>query len=472
MIRNFARTSAFLFFLICPFEEVFAKKESRIKIHQLSQQDVLDSALKNYPTILSAYEKVSAQEGSLLAQQGFFDIKLKQNYNDKTRGYYDGKTYDAVLEKEMGFMGSKLYGGYRKSFGSFAGYDGNSITNGGGEYRFGGRISLLKNRDIDPNRLGVMLANLDVQQAKVQVEKIKMEIKRDATKAYWKWLVAGKVYKIYQELYDLSLTRQSQLQQRLKKGDVAQIIVDENRKNILRRKSSLAYARQNFENSAIYLSLFWRDEKGAPSLPKSDQLPDFKHSLCEIGAEKISRDLPQALITRPELRLLKLKKEQELGKLKYASNLMQPQLDVDFGVSKDLGNGPQSRSQGNNFANVDLSMPLQFREARGKKTEAESNLKALEYQQQIAGEMIEAEIKQIEVRVKNIIEMHDNLEEEAKLAHLLEESEREKFKHGASNFFLVNMREQDTAASKAAVFEMFEKYQDALADYDLAIFNL
>ena len=66
--------------------------------------------------------------------------------------------------------------------------------------------------------------------------------------------------------------------------------------------------------------------------------------------------------------------------------------------------------------------------------------------------------------------MHDNLVEEVKLAELLEASEREKFIHGASNFFLVNIREQDTAASRASLFEMSEKYQEALAEYKLAIF--
>ena len=80
------------------------------------------------------------------------------------------------------------------------------------------------------------------------------------------------------------------------------------------------------------------------------------------------------------------------------------------------------------------------------------------------------DIEQIKIQISSIIEMHQNLSEEAKLADLLENSEREKFKQGASNFFLVNLREQDTAASKAALMEMYEKYQSALADYKMAVF--
>jgi outer membrane protein TolC len=437
---------------------------------KLLHHEVTSSANRNYPQILSYYEKVSAAEGTALGSLGFFDIKLKQNYTDKSRGFYDGKTIDTLLEKELGFMGAKVYGGYRKSFGSFADYEGGSVTNDGGEYRAGARFSLLRDSSIDQNRLGLILANLGVLESQIQLETIKKEIERDATKAYWKWISAAKVFHIYEDLYQLSLKRQSQLEEKLKRGDVAQIIVAENKKNILRRKSALAKARQDFENSAIYLSLFWRGENGTPIVPKPNQVPEIHFSLHEIGSSQNVRDLETALSNRPELRILKIQKEQNSSQLKYARNLFKPQLDVDLGASKDLGNGPASRSQANNYVGLDFSIPLQQREARGKTSEYESRLKSLKYEEQLLGEKIKAELEQIKIQISSIIEMHQNLSQEAKLADLLENSEREKFKHGASNFFLVNLREQDTAASKSAVIEMYEKYQSALADYKMAVF--
>ena len=437
---------------------------------RLSHHEVTASANKNYPQILSYYEKVTAAEGTALGSLGFFDIKLKQNYTDKSRGFYDGKTTDTLLEKELGFMGAKVYGGYRKSFGSFANYDGGSRTNDGGEYRAGARFSLLKDSSIDQNRLGVILANLGIKESQIQLETIKKEIERDATKAYWKWVALAKVFHIYEDLYQLSLKRQTQLEEKLKKGDVAQIIVAENKKNILRRKSALAKARQDFENSAIYLSLFWRGENGAPIVPKPNQVPEIHFSLHEIENSQTIHDLETALSNRPELRILKIQKEQNSSELKYAQNLFKPQLDVDVDASKDLGNGSESRSQANNYVGLDFSIPLQQREARGKTAEYESKLKSLKYEQQLLEEKITAELEQIKIQISSIVEIHQNLSEEAKLADLLENSEREKFKHGASNFFLVNLREQDTAASKEAVIEMYEKYQSALADYKMAVF--
>ncbi len=195
---------AFLFLNL----QLFSALSFANEVKKISQNDVLDSAVNFYPQILANYEKVKASEGSYLAAQGFFDVKLEQQYQDKTRGYYDGKVYDAKLAKELGFMGSKIYGGYRKSYGNFATYDGEKITNGDGEYRVGGKISLLKNRDIDGNRLAVLLAGLGIEESKIQLEFIKKIIERDAVKAYWRWVVSGKIYKIYDDLYQFSLKRQ------------------------------------------------------------------------------------------------------------------------------------------------------------------------------------------------------------------------------------------------------------------------
>ena len=457
--------SAILFLNFGFLELAEASNEKKLLHHE-----VTSSANRNYPQILSYYEKVSAAEGTALVSLGFFDIKLKQNYTDKSRGFYDGKTIDTLLEKELGFLGAKVYGGYRKSFGNFADYEGSSITNDGGEYRVGAKFSLLRNSSIDQNRLGLILANLGVLESQIQLETIKKEIERDATKAYWKWISAAKVFHIYEDLYQLSLKRQNQLEEKLKKGDVAQIIVAENKKNILRRKSALAKARQDFENSAIYLSLFWRGENGTPIVPKQNQVPEIHFPLNEIENSQAVRDLETALSNRAELRILKIQKERNSSQLKYAKNLFKPQLDVDLSTSKDLGNFTESRAQTNNYVGLDFSIPLQQRESRGKSAEYESKLKSLKYEQQLLEEKIKAELEQIKIQINSIIQMHHNLCEEVKLADLLENSEREKFKHGASNFFLVNLREQDTASSKAAAIEIYEKYQSALADYKMAVF--
>lgn len=438
----------------------------------LDVEVVVKSAVKNYPKILSHYDKIRAAESNLLAAKGFFDIRLKQNYSDRTRGYYDGKTYDTEIEKNLGVLGSKVYGGYRKSYGKFPDYEGGSLTNSSGEFRAGAKFSLLKDREIDQSRLSLLLGNLSVDEAKIELENIKMEIARDATKAYWTWVAAGKVLQIYQNLYDLSVNRQKQLEVRVQKGDLAQIISVENRKNLLKRKAALTKIRQEFEASSLYLSLFWRDDSGNPKKPKIQNLPQLATKLPEFVKDKeIKNDLQKALERRPEIRLMNLKSQQQTNELKYAENLMQPQLDVEVGASKDEGAGPKTRAQSNNYTNLNFSLPLQQREGKGKVAAAQSKISAIKYEKALLEDQIKVEIDQLVIKALTISETYSLLAEEAKLAEVLQNSEVEKFKHGASNFFLVNMREQDLAASQAALIEVFKEFQNATADYNLAIFN-
>jgi len=230
----FIKKTYFIIFLIIFCNKSFAENALQNKDSNppLLVNKIIESSQKNYPQILNFYEKVASKEGKVLESLGFFDVKIKNQYQDKSRGFYDGKINDISLEKQNGFLGSKIYGGYRKSFGTFADYDGNNLTNNRGEYRAGAKFSLLKDRDIDKNRLEVLLKNLGVEEGKIELENIKMEICRDASKAYWQWFSSGKILQIYENLYQLSLNRQKQLQAKVKQGDTAQIILVENRKNL------------------------------------------------------------------------------------------------------------------------------------------------------------------------------------------------------------------------------------------------
>lgn len=438
----------------------------------LDLEEVVQSAVKNYPIIFAHYDKIRAAESNLLAAKGFFDIRLKQNYSDRTKGYYDGKTYDAEIEKNLGVLGSRVYGGYRKSYGKFANYDGGSITNGGGEFRAGAKFSLLKGRDIDQNRLSLILGSLSVEEAKIELENIKMEIARDATKAYWSWVSAGKILQIYEDLYQLSKNRQKQFEVKAQKGDIAQIVVIENRKNLLKRQASLVKIRQEFDSASVYLSLFYRDESGNVMDPKSRKLPALDLQLSEVPNERnVEKAKELALFRRPEARVLQIKSSEQKNELKYAENLLQPELDVEFGASKDEGNGPKYRAESNNYANLNFSFPLQQREGKGKVAAAESKLSAIAHEKSLLEDQIKVEIDQIILRKSMISETYSLLMEEAKLAETLQSAELEKFKQGASNFFLVNLREQDYAASKAAVIEVFKEFQNTKADYKLAVFD-
>ena len=435
----------------------------------LAVNKIIESSQKNYPQILNFYEKVATKEGKVLESLGFFDVKIKNQYQDKSRGFYDGKINDISLEKQNGFMGSKIYGGYRKSFGNFADYDGNNLTNDEGEYRVGGSFSLLRNRAIDSGRLDLITSQLELKESQIQLEKIKNEIARDAIKSYWNWVISGYIYQAYENLYELAKKRDSQLKIRHQKGDIAQIILIENHRNILNRQSLMREARNNFDNNTLALSMYYRGQNGEMLLAKIEELPKLDFDLAKNLSNKIDEDIAGGLQNRPELRLLKIQNDQEGNNLNQAKNLYQPKLDIELEASKDLGDGTKSRSQSNNQVKLDFELPLQQNIAKGKIASSSSKIKAIKYEEQFYRDKISTEISQLHNSLKNILQIYANYLEELKLSQILEKAEKERFQNGHSDFFLINLREQEVANAKINKLLSILRYQSIQADYNFAI---
>lgn len=439
----------------------------------ISDKDVSNSVLKHYPLILAGYDKVEAAKGNLQSVRGAFDIQLKQEFLDYSRGYYDGKYTKTSIERQNRLFGSTIYGGYRRSYRDFEDYTGSINTAHNGEFFAGLNIPLLQGRAIDENRLGEMLANYDFEESKIYLEKIKIKIQQDAIKAYWNWIGAVKTYQIYADLYELSLKRDLQLKQKFKKGDIAQIIVVENKKNLLTRKNDMIRAKTKLQNSAIYLSLFYRDDNSKPIILNKSDISDveFSSDVTNFDSIRLQNDMELAINDRAEIRLLRNNRLKEKANLKYAKNLFQPKLDLNIEASKDVGDGNASLSQSRNKVGLKLSLPLQFSEARGSKSKAQSNISAIEYEEKIVQEQIKTELKQIHISIQNSAEMLNNLKEEVLLAQKLEKAERQRFRFGASNFFVVNLREQISADSKIKKIEAWQKLQNFKADYKAARFK-
>ena len=468
--KTYIKNIICLFLFISLSNRAFSR-ENQSNDQKLSSKNVIDSALKNYPKIISFYEKVAVKEGGVLENEGFFDIKIKNEYQDKSRGYFDGKSNNIYFEKQNSILGSQIYGGYRKSFKDFPSYEGNQITNDRGEYRIGTKFSLLQNNSIDQGRLDLITSKLELAESKVQLQKIKYEIQRDTIKSYWNWVIAGHIYKIYKELYDLADQRNEQLKIRFKKGDIAEITLIENKRNVLNRKTSMQEAKNDFDNSAIYLSLFYRDESGNPKVPSEKQLPEIFSKPQEIVFSKSENDINDAYERRPELQIIKIQKEQEKNNLKQAENLYKPKLDLDIEASKDYGAGQENRNQSNNSIKLNFEIPLQQRKARGKITQSRSKLNSIKYEEKLYQETIANEIKQIKNSLNNVVNLYYNIEQELGLSETLEKAEKERFKQGSSDFFLINIREQDTARNKISKLLLINKYQSIRADYQVAIFN-
>jgi outer membrane protein TolC len=157
--------------------------------------------------------------------------------------------------------------------------------------------------------------------------------------------------------------------------------------------------------------------------------------------------------------------------LNQAKNLYQPKLDLQLEASKDLGDGTKSRSQSNNQVKLDFELPLQQNIAKGKIASASSKIKAIKYEEQFYRDKISTEISQLHNSLKNILQIYANYLEELKLSQILEKAEKERFQNGYSDFFLINLREQEVANAKINKLLSILRYQSIQADYNFAIWK-
>jgi hypothetical protein len=78
---------------------------------------------------------------------------------------------------------------------------------------------------------------LELEQAQFDVLLTPSGVQQRALITYWRWVTTGRQLQIYQELLELGKDREAGLKVQIRKGNLAQIYLTENRQNITRRQA-------------------------------------------------------------------------------------------------------------------------------------------------------------------------------------------------------------------------------------------
>lgn len=373
-------------------------------------QQVLDSVAKCYPLIDLAFAEIEATRGKVIASLGEFDTILSAHSRSQPLGFYQTYRNGADLTRPL-WQGGEVYGNYRIGDGNFEPWYGERETNEGGEFKAGFRLPLLKDQQIDQRRADLLTARLHRDEVEQNVRGRLLQFQRLATQAYWEWLAAGLVVEVQKEILELAEDRVRQIDLRIEQGDLAQIAKIDNDRFIAQRKTSVIKAQRKFENSAIKLSLFLRDENCQPLVLTPPQLPNLFPQVQRLGDELVQQDIRQALSLRPELAELETLRRQTWVALNYAQNLTLPKLDFIGFAGQDLGAAASSKGDKTPFElqlGLEAEVPLQRREGAGKIREASSKLAQIDAKRQFLVDKITAEIRDA---VSAINAAHDRVEQ-------------------------------------------------------------
>ncbi len=446
-----------LIFLSCLFFSIYS--------FSLSEREVLTSSLKTFPKIQEFQQSVKYSEGVLLESKGLFDFKLSSGFQSYTEGYYDGRYSNVRIEKPIGYFGATAYGGYRKSSGLIPDYEFGNLTTDGGESFVGLSLSVLKNNFIDEKRLKLNLAGLGLNLEKANFLDQQLKVQSGALKAYWKWVVAGYKYKAYKEVLELAEVRAKNIKRRIISGDLARIYQVENMQYILKRRSAVLLVENGFKNAANNLSLFYRDLNGVPIVLDSiDELPIINPA--SLGEAFLKEEDNASLFeNNPKYRSLRFKREMKNQKLKFAKSRFLPKLDLKIEQSVPRGDGLSSVEEDESKLMLNFSMPFEFRKERGKQKQALAELRAVELQLALFTDTIKANFLNTKNRLEALNQVFKMSWQEVSLAKELVRSEKIKFKKGASDLLMLNLREEALVKSQISSLEALFSFKAEYANY-------
>lgn len=434
----------------------------------LQLEQVLESVTRQYPPYLMALIERDIAAGRLRQAQGAFDLNFLARGSFNPNGYYDGSNADFVFDQPLPFWGGNVFAGYRVSSGFLADYD-KSRTQTDGELRAGLKLNLLRDGRIDRRRADLWKARLDQELADPFIQRQRLDIVRAASRAYYNWQAMGLRLGVAEQLHRVAKERETAIAEQVKKGLVAPIVSTDNERLVVSRQLAIIQARRRFEAAGIELSLFHRDAGDEPRLPTRAQLPAKLPTARLPAAERLGQDISAAFDLRPELRRIRLVRQRTEIDQRLARNALQPNLDLTAGVSRNLGDGPykdRERTEAN--VGIELRVPLQRNEAKGRVQAAEAELDKIERDAQFARDRIVAEVRDAWSALQAAHEQIGQTRRNVELAVRLEAAENQRFDQGATDLLALQIREQATFDARLADIDAQAEFFRALVDYRAA----
>jgi outer membrane protein TolC len=437
--------------------------------------EVLASSGEHFPRILESLARRRAAEGDALEARGEFDLVFEADGFSRVSGYYDGNVITGMTRQRFRGVGASVYAGYKLSDGDFPIYEDEYYTNSGGEMTVGVLFSLLRDREIDSERFGLRDTELALREADQELLMTRIGVQRRSLEAYWRWVTAGRQLRVYENLLRIAQERESGLRQQVESGARAEIFLVENRQNLTRRQTLVTAAERDFRVAANELSYYYRDEDGSPRMPPATRLPPAQSTRLDPVPEVREGDATGALLRRPELLKLRATISRVRNKIALAENSLKPRLDLNRAVDHDFGGiaeGGVSRDATDTKVGFQFSVPLQQRKGRGQVYAAEAELFALQQEQRRKQDEIEIEVRNILISLDGAEALLRLAEEQVVQTEVMRNAEQRRFESGASDFFLVNIREE-TAANAEIQFHLARLEREiALADYFAATVDL
>lgn len=433
---------------------------------RLSLADVIASLYRSYPEIARAQLEAERTQGEITEAYGYYDTKLQGYTLSEPTGFYRNYRNGIGVARQT-WWGGYLSAGYRIGRGQFQPWYKERETNEGGEFKLAMGQALLQGRAIDPARVQVFQAAV-AQRASIPIlQQAILQASKDAAMLYWQWVAAGKALDAQMDLLALAKTRGEQYDVGVEAGKFAEIDQLLNRQLIAERQAKLFESERKYRAYSFKLSLYLRNDAGQPIVPEDQWLPAYFPIVELPPTSDFEQDLANALIRRPEPRLLMFEMEQIGLDRHLATNNLLPSLDLVAEASQDTGFPASSSNDKGQFelvVGLQGEVPIQRRKARGKIQSTSAKIAQVNEKLRLQRDKIGAELQS----AYNALMLAAKIVEQSEVSLLAawETLDRYRFAYERGNVDLIYLNLIETKANETEIklIEAQQQWFTALAE--------
>lgn len=406
--------------------------------YALNEKVIIESVLSHFPLIEEAELKARAAGGDVLSAEGAFDHKINFNSRNRIEDKYDNQYFEATIERQTGVGGLGLIAGHRQGLGHFPAYDGKYETSGAGEIFAGISLPLLRNFKTDEFRTNLRVKRIERNQAEYQVKLKKMIYLHKGLSLYYKWILESQKFKINQSILELAKDRHQMIEKKYQAGDIERFKVIDNQRAIDKRSGDIIKNQISLNKIKAELGLYVRNKEGLPLEIPAEAEPENK-------LEKLIASIPaDQVVENPQLQILALEKEKLQSESDLYEQLKLPGFNVELLGAKELAqNAPYDPERLQVALKFDL--PIENSKAKGNSVAASYKILALEKNKQFLESQL---LQQVSFLTKASLDSKSRWEiinQEFDGAKKMADAEKRRWDQGASDLFIVNLREQDVA---------------------------
>lgn len=413
----------------------------------------------------SRTEKLEAQ-GKLLKAMGAFEPTLVNDW-ELERLVKDGQTksvgFNDTLIEARHPWGIRGFAGWRTGIGNVEVADvGIRQTN---QPLLGIVLPLLRGLGTNPERGELEKSKLADQEATLNIQHTRQDLYLGAATQYWKWVAAGKIVALREQALEVAKTRLRQLTRQEETGAVAEFDVTEAHQEVQRRLETLIRAKREAEQEQIKLSLFtWKND--APLTFGKTPIPDFPRTISSIKNSLTATEIESAQQRRPEILQVALEAARNHIDLGVAKNNFLPDLRAEAEPTRKPGEFVLGL--GYRFG-IQLSFPFLQQNATGQSLQFQAKAERLQWLQRYRMQQVALDIDNAHSALNRAEEGIQAALESLRYAQALVKGEQTKFRMGATNLLLVNLRERNEIEAAIVYIRAQAEYQQAQAFYAWAL---